>query len=365
MNNAPGQLWYARVLTQRPMMLGGLLALAALLLGLLGIGVLFANPIVTVQLPPATLIEGNAGSTTVNFSVNLSQALGAGQQIVIGVATEPGPSNQATAGASCGPGIDYQDASTTLIFGPGVTTQNFPVTICGDTVDELNESFIVRATILSQTGVPTVQPPVGSSTQTVAIIIDDDNPTVQTISSPSATEGDPLSFVVTLTAPGIENVVIGYFISGGTATSGTDYTGSSPATLVIPAGSSTGTISFSTVNDGTDEPNETVILELDPSTSFSVNTPFLQSTATGTIIDADDAPTLTTNAGLTVNEGGSGTIGAAQLAASDPDTLPASLVFTLTAVPANGTLFLSGSPLTVGNTFTQADINANNLTYTH
>ncbi|MFQ3663784.1 MAG: cadherin-like domain-containing protein, partial [Chloroflexaceae bacterium] len=83
-----------------------------------------------------------------------------------------------------------------------------------------------------------------------------------------------------------------------------------------------------------------------------------------TITPVDDAPTLTNN-GLTVNEGGSGTIGAAQLAASDPDTLPANLVFTLTAVPANGTLFLSGSPLIVGNTFTQANINANNLTYTH
>ena len=346
-------------------MFGGLLALVALVLGFVGIRALFANPIVTVQLPPTSITEGNVGSTTVNFSVNLSQALGSGQEIVIGVATEPGPSNQATAGASCSLGVDYVSASTTLTFGTGVTTQNFPVTICGDTVDELNESFIVRATIQSETGVPTVQPPVGSSTATVAIIIDDDNPTVQTISAPSATEGAPLNFVVTLTAPGIENVVIGYFISGGTAALGTDFTGSSPGTLVIPAGSNTGTISFSTVNDGVNEPNETVDLQLDPSTSFSVNTPFLQSTATGTIIDADDPPTLTTNASLTVTEGGSGTIGAGQLAASDPDTLPGSLVFTLGTAPANGTLFLSGNPLTSGGTFTQANINANNLTYTH
>ncbi|MCX7789654.1 MAG: tandem-95 repeat protein, partial [Chloroflexaceae bacterium] len=82
-----------------------------------------------------------------------------------------------------------------------------------------------------------------------------------------------------------------------------------------------------------------------------------------TITGVDDAPGLVNN-GLTVGEGQSAPISAAALQANDPDTEPENLRFTLTALPTRGTLRLGGSVMT-GGSFTQADINAGRLVYTH
>ncbi|MCC7510602.1 MAG: tandem-95 repeat protein [Planctomycetes bacterium] len=69
---------------------------------------------------------------------------------------------------------------------------------------------------------------------------------------------------------------------------------------------------------------------------------------------------------LNVDEGDIGTvIGAGLLEATDVDNTPGQLTFTLTTVPAFGTLRRSGLALGVGGTFTQADINAGLLTYDH
>lgn len=76
------------------------------------------------------------------------------------------------------------------------------------------------------------------------------------------------------------------------------------------------------------------------------------------VITADVAPALVTNSGLTLTSGGSWIIDAGLLAASDPDTLAADLVYTITAAPEQGTL-------TLGATFTQADLDAGHLIYQH
>jgi VCBS repeat-containing protein len=78
-----------------------------------------------------------------------------------------------------------------------------------------------------------------------------------------------------------------------------------------------------------------------------------------------DAPVLTTNAGLSIDEGGSGAIGASKLAVEDPDNAAASIVYTIASLPAHGSLTLDGTPLGAGGTFTQTDINSGRLAYTH
>jgi uncharacterized repeat protein (TIGR01451 family) len=102
---------------------------------------------------------------------------------------------------------------------------------------------------------------------------------------------------------------------------------------------------------------------------------------TGTAIDTDTVnnnsrvpvtavalnapPTLTANAGLHLERGRTATIGASLLHAADSDNSPAQLTFTLITTPTNGHLVLSGLPLGLGNTFTQADIDAGRLAYIH
>jgi hypothetical protein len=78
----------------------------------------------------------------------------------------------------------------------------------------------------------------------------------------------------------------------------------------------------------------------------------------------NDRPRLTTNADIPVNEGEEVVITSALLQVSD-DGNPAQIFYHISTLPSEGTLKLNGNALTVGSTFTQADINNNQLTYLH
>ncbi|MBF0433871.1 MAG: tandem-95 repeat protein [Magnetococcales bacterium] len=88
-------------------------------------------------------------------------------------------------------------------------------------------------------------------------------------------------------------------------------------------------------------------------------------TVTVTVTPVNDLPQLTVNTGLTVLEGGSGTLSAAMLTTVDAESAAGALVYTLTSIPGHGSLRLNGTALTVGQTFTQADVNAALVTYLH
>ena len=91
-------------------------------------------------------------------------------------------------------------------------------------------------------------------------------------------------------------------------------------------------------------------------------------TSTVSLTAVNDAPTFTTNTGITVNEGSNdNALAKGNLEITDVDTAASSITYTLTAVPTNGTLKKSGTALntTTNRTFTQDDINNNRLTYTH
>ncbi|NNJ10270.1 tandem-95 repeat protein, partial [Chloroflexales bacterium ZM16-3] len=88
-----------------------------------------------------------------------------------------------------------------------------------------------------------------------------------------------------------------------------------------------------------------------------------------TITTVDDPPSIDPiiypDDVLTVPEGGSNNITTHELSASDPDTAPANLVFTVTTLPVNGQLLKNGTALALNGTFTQADIAVGLLSYTH
>ncbi len=83
------------------------------------------------------------------------------------------------------------------------------------------------------------------------------------------------------------------------------------------------------------------------------------------ITAVNDAPTVSTNAGLTLDEAASSQISSAELAASDVDDVASGITFTVATLPANGSLKLNDSVLTVNSTFTQADIDNNLVSYEH
>ncbi len=94
-------------------------------------------------------------------------------------------------------------------------------------------------------------------------------------------------------------------------------------------------------------------------------------TATDTVVVTINAPenappTLTANNGLSLAQQGTvATITSAELEATDDESAPEAITFTLTQVPVNGVLQLSGADLAVAGTFTQKDINDGLLSYTN
>jgi hypothetical protein len=89
----------------------------------------------------------------------------------------------------------------------------------------------------------------------------------------------------------VVDLVVQYTLSG-SATPGTDYTGLS-GTLTIAAGSTSGTITVSPIDDTAPEDAETVVVTLSTSGLYLVGSP---GEATVTIWDDDPIPTLTVQA---------------------------------------------------------------------
>jgi len=221
----------------------------------------------TVSVGNASVVEGDIGTTTLSLPVTLSGP--SGREVDVDYATSDGT---ATAGS------DYTATSGTLVFAAGETSKQIDVTVTGDLWVESNET-------LSVTLSSPFNADLGTSVATGTITNDDANPKL-VVSDASKLEGNsgttPLTFTVAMVPVSVSDVTVDYATSDGTATAGSDYTGTS-GTLTIPAGQGSGTIAVSVSGDKTYEPNETVTLTLSNPAGASI----VVGTATGTILNDD------------------------------------------------------------------------------
>ena len=223
----------------------------------------------------------------------------------------------ATLGRSATAGADYTATTGTVIIPPGWDRVIIRVPVIDDERDERDERFTLRlrnpdnvtlgntaaaATIADDDGRPSLAgagagegaaPAAGAS-------VDDGRTPRLTVADGSATEGDgAVTFTVVIDSMSGRDVTVDYATSAGTATADEDYT---PVTgkLTIPAGSGAVWIRVPVADDSLDEPAETFTLTL----SAPVNATLADATvsATGTIVDDDDPPTLTA-ADATATEG--------------------------------------------------------------
>ena len=112
---------------------------------------------------------------------------------------------------------------------------------------------------------------------------------VARVAPAEAVEGEPLRFVVTLSAASAADTTLGYSVTGVTATAGTDYTApAAGAVLTIPAGQTRGTITIETLADTVAEDRETLTLTLINPVNATLDP--AKSTAEGTIRDAEPVP---------------------------------------------------------------------------
>ena len=115
----------------------------------------------TISINDVSVSEGNSGTTTASFTVSLSSA--SSQTITVKYATAD---NTAHAGS------DYTNATGTLTFAPGQTSQNISVGINGDVLNEETVSFNVNLTSPTNAAI--------SDSQGVGTIVDDDAPVLAT-----------------------------------------------------------------------------------------------------------------------------------------------------------------------------------------
>lgn len=102
---------------------------------------------------------------------------------------------------------------------------------------------------------------------------------------------------------------------------------------------------------------------------FSVSDPGGNSTAATTfditINAATPYPTVTTNTGLSIGPDATATITSSELQVTDSGVSNSQIIYTVNSAPTGGTLYDSGVALASGQTFTQADLDGGDLTYTN
>ena len=214
--------------------------------------------------------EGNAGTTTATFTVSLLQT--SSQQIKV---------NYATANGTAAAGTDYVSTSGTLTFNPGDLTKNVDVTVNGDTLFEVNETFVLNLSNPINVVITDAQ---GTGT-----ILDDDTAPTVSINDVSITEGNSgtknASFTVSLSTLSGATTTVDYTTADGTTTAGSDYVAVVGATLSIPAGNPSGALNIVIKGDTVTEPDETFFVNL----SNPGNATILDGQGQGTIQN-DDVP---------------------------------------------------------------------------
>ena len=206
--------------------------------------------------------------------------------------------NRATEGTDCTvAGADYDDTSDTLTFFAGSVSETVSVPICLDDTDEEDETFRLMLSNASSSI------PIARSTATGTILDSDDPPELSVAAVAPVAEGaGPMQFTVTLSTASAKTVTVRYATTDVEAEAGKDFTApSSSARLTFTPDVTEHTISVPIRDDSLDEEDtETFTLTLSDPTNAT-----LQSggeTATGTIEDDDELPSLSFTRDVTASE---------------------------------------------------------------
>ena len=263
------------------------------------------TPALSINSPSVT--EGNIGSVTLQFTVTLSPA--SGQQVTVAYAD--------TLTGTATSGTDYTALTAgTLTFAASETSKTFDLSVTGDTIDEPNETVIVK---LSSPTNATIATRIGTGT----ITDDDDTPKVTLVLSPSTIDESGTTNVTTVTATlnraSSQATTITVSAAPGTNAVAADFTVSANKKLTIATGqtTSTGAVTITANDNNRDDPNKEVTVSATANNGQGITAP---DNVTLTINDDDGAPALSINS-PSVTEGNSGSV---------------TLQFTVTLSPASG-----------------------------
>lgn len=214
-----------------------------------GIGTIQENQTIGVSVTAdASVAEGDSGSTQYTFTFTLNGVTGG--NVTVNYMTSDGSATVASG--------DYESAtgSVTLDGTTNGDSATASVTVYGDTTSEIDETFNLNVTSISN-------PSVGADPVSFeATIANDDAPTVSFSSAAyTVSSGGDATITLELSAPatGASSVLV--TSSNGTATAGSDFTGVSE-TVTFSSGESSKTFTVSIGANTSDEEDETFTLSL-------------------------------------------------------------------------------------------------------
>ncbi len=309
----------------------------------LATGTITNDDTATLSLNSPSQLEGNAGTTPMNFIATLSNPVQGGITALVNTADGNNANtllNATTADA------DYAAIVNGALSITG-TMQIFPVQIIGDTDVEPNQSF--RLTISGLTvpvGIPAGAVTLG--TQGLGTINNDDA-TGLSIANVSLVEGNAgtsvMTFNVTLSALNKDPVTVNFATSDATATAGLDYVARS-GTLTFASNVVSQPIAITINGDAIYENNETFNVTLSAASGATIGT----ASAIGTITNDDSV-----SVGIVDASGPEGAIGSTNtLSFVVTQTGASSLPVTVQYVSANGTAIAPGDYAPVSGTVTFA-----------
>jgi hypothetical protein len=192
-----------------------------------------------------------------------------------------------------GLGTDYTLSTDSITIASGQLSGSISATSVSDSVYEGNENFAVAIATVTGGGASAS----ATASSTTVTIVDGQSAPVVTISvSPSsiAENGGVAVVTAVLSNASTQDVSVNFSFSG-TATNNTDYSRSATA-VTINAGSTSGSISITAIQDATYDGNETVIVDVSSVTNGTENG---SQQVTVTIIDDEVQPTVNLSASTT------------------------------------------------------------------
>ena len=232
------------------------------------------DPTVTIIRNAVAVTEG----TSAVFTVSRDRAASTSIRVYVGVSDGPGDFIAGT-------------APTSVLIGPNRSSATLTVRTDNDNVDEPNGSITAAiADRLSYT--------IGSAgAATITVRDNDDLPLVRINRSVSSvTEGANATWTVTRDAAASSSLRVYVNVSDGT---GDFIAGTAPASVLIRANQTTGTLTVATDDDNVDEPDGSVTATISPRSTYSVGS---ARSAAITVRDNDPTVTISRNA-VAVTEG--------------------------------------------------------------
>lgn len=292
-----------------------------------GVGTI-TNDDTSISIGDATIIEGNSGTSQLQFTITLSDGLSIPLTVKASTAD-----NTAKVGE-----LDYLALTQDITFQPGEKTKTFTVTVNGDAVAESDETFFVNLS----------NPTSGTITdgQAVGKIRNDENKLtiIPAGSNPTAEGGaggaSIYFFEIKLDQAATGPVTVQYIAGDGTAQAADDDYAPVTGLVTFAPGETSKMVSVAVIGDDKHESNETFKVTLANETNAIIETP-AAGTATATIVNDDPQPTISISK-ASVAEGSGQETNPFKLVYTITLSNPSSEQITVTATTADGTATVVG-----------------------